>query len=319
MIKGHGDDLYRYEGIKANFSSNVYAATDNQALMQYLASVLVERSASYPEPEPYTLQARLAEYHGLRPENILVTNGATEAIYLIAHSLAGRQVSIAEPTFSEYRSATELYQSPIVSGASIRWMCNPNNPTGQARAEELAEGEELLIVDRSYEYFCRKALPSLLLDGRHIYIYSLTKRYRMPGLRLGYIVASDELIALIAAMRQPWSVNALAIEAGLWLVQNRFPESIDRQRMWAESDALYHRLSSLPGIEIEPTDTHFMLLRTPIEASVLKERLALDYAILVRDASNFEGLSPYHIRIASQGQAADERLVIALSDIMAQA
>lgn len=318
MIRGHGDDLYRYVGIKANFSSNVYGSTDNSALMQHLAKVLVGCSASYPEPEPYTLQARLAEYYGLSPENFLVTNGATEAIYLIAHSLEGKAVSIVEPTFSEYRSASELYHTPIEEEASIRWMCNPNNPTGQAVEEVLNPGEELLIVDRSYEYFCRKALPSLHLDKHHIYIYSLTKRYRMPGLRLGYIVAAPELISRIAAMRQPWSVNALAIEAGLWLVQNGFPQSIDRQRMWAESAYLYERLSAIPGVVIEPTDTHFMLVQTGIESSVLKERLAQSYGILVRDASNFEGLSPYHIRIASQGQEADDLLVSALSDIMTQ-
>lgn len=315
MISGHGDDLYKYEGIRLNFSSNVYAHTDNEGLLRYLELGVRAMLGSYPEPEPYRLQKELAAYHGVEPECVLVTNGATEAIYLIAHLLEGESVSIAEPTFSEYRSACEMYQVDIQEDAPHRWICNPNNPTGQVQSEDsLPKG--VLVVDRSYEYFCRKYLPKLSIDDRHIYIYSLTKRYKIPGLRIGYIVTSRGLAERMRALRQPWSVNALAIDAGLWIARNQFPETIDRERLWAETDELSQSLQSLPSVRVEPTDTHFLLVQTPIEASVLKERLALEYGILIRDASNFEGLSPYHIRIASQGKEENEALLVALSAIL---
>lgn len=316
MIGGHGDDLYKYEGIKANFSSNVYCDTDNEELIQHLARVVAEKAASYPEPEPYSLQAELAQSHGVSPDCVLVTNGATEAIYLVAHTLAGQPVSISEPTFSEYRAASLLYSSPIHTVSPIRWLCNPNNPNGQVQSEELLSHEKLLIVDRSYEYFSRKSLPNLILDSRHIYIYSLTKRYRIPGIRLGYLIASPCLIQQIAEKRQPWSVNAIAIEAGLWITKNKFPQSIDRVRLWDECDKLIEALRSIKGIEVVPSDTHFVLLRTPILASELKEILAREYKLLVRDASNFEGLSPYHIRIATQGTEDNKSLLNALAVIL---
>ena len=91
MINGHGDDLYKYKHIVANFSSNVHQNTDNTSLIEYLREVLPICTASYPEPEPYTLQQLLAEYHNVSPDCVVVTNGATEAIYLIAHLFSLRK------------------------------------------------------------------------------------------------------------------------------------------------------------------------------------------------------------------------------------
>lgn len=315
MINGHGDDLYRYEGIKANFSSNVYAEADNARLIQHLQGYLSTASASYPEPEAYSLQTLLALHHGVPKEAVLVTNGATEAIYLIAHLFAGQEVSISEPTFSEYLSASLLYGANIIDYAPIRWLCSPNNPTGRVQSEDWPD-VETLIVDRSYEYFCRKPLPPLQLDDKHIYIHSLTKRYRIPGLRLGYIISSPSLVDRLRQLRQPWSVNALAIEAGRWVVQNAFPETIDRPFLWSETDRLASELRLIEGIELEDSDTHFMLLSTPLPASLLKERLAQEYKLLIRDASNFLGLSSQHIRIATQSPQSNALLLSALRTLI---
>lgn len=312
MISGHGDDQYRYGHIVANFSSNVYQATDNTSLMKYLGEVLVRCSQAYPEPEPYSLQSLLAAYHHVAPEQVIVTNGATEAIYLIAHLFAGQEVSIKEPTFSEYRSASLLYKSPINVDADILWLCNPNNPTGQVLSEDYKG--KTLIIDRSYEYYTSKPLPPLLLDDHHIYIYSLTKRYKIPGLRIGYILASHAIATKLRELRQPWSVNALAIEAGLWIVRQGFPETIDRSQLWAEAARLKEVLEGIQGVCVTHTDTHFMLLTTPIPSAILKEELALNHGILIRDASNFCGLSPYHIRIATQERSLNDLLIATLKD-----
>lgn len=314
MIEGHGDDLYKYEGIRANFSSNVFALTDNSALIRYLQDCLPTFVQSYPEPEPYSLEGMIEKYYNLPQGSVMVTNGATEAIYLIAQYLSGSKVSIAEPTFSEYRSACQIFGCDIVEEANIRWLCNPNNPTGLALAEE-PEEYDLLVVDRSYEYFSRVALPVLELDSKHLYIYSLTKRYKIPGLRLGYIVASPELLLEIRRLRQPWSVNAMAIEAGKWIVENGFPEMLDRSDLWSNTDFLREALSHIKSIEVFSTDTHFMLIKTPLLANEVKEYLAREYGILLRDASNFIGLSPYHLRIATQNSEANALLICALSTL----
>lgn len=316
MTHNHGDDLYRYDNIIANFSSNVYSGANNQALIKHLQSYIAIGSSSYPEPEPYTLQKELAEYYGISPDCVLVTNGATEAIYLVAHLLEGEHVSIQEPTFSEYRMASQIYKCNICDNAPIKWICNPNNPTGLLNREISKIEKELLIEDRSYEYFCREGMPPPEIIDSHIYIYSLTKRYRIPGIRLGYIITSEKLASRLRKLRQPWSVNAIAIEAGLWIVRHRFPNTIERDTLFVEADRLAKELSKIDGVEVYETDTHFMLLRTPMLSSELKDLLAMKYQILIRDASNFPTLSPYHIRLATQSTTENNLLLDALRNIL---
>ena len=80
MIKGHGDDAYGYQGIRSDFSSNIcMPAHRHKALMAHLAGH-PELIGHYPEPEAWTLEALLAERHGIDPQCVIVTNGATDAI-----------------------------------------------------------------------------------------------------------------------------------------------------------------------------------------------------------------------------------------------
>ena len=84
MIEGHGDDLYKYgKKIVSNFSSNVYNRIDHSELYQRLNERL-STICSYPEPMPYSLESEIARRYSLTPRQVCVTNGATEAIYLIA-------------------------------------------------------------------------------------------------------------------------------------------------------------------------------------------------------------------------------------------
>lgn len=322
MIYGHGDDLHLYPNIEANFSSNVYADTCNVDLFGHLAQVMPAILGSYPEPEPLTLQSELARYHGLVSDQVLVTNGATEAIYLVAQLTRGQNSHVVQPTFSEYVDAAKLFSHHFVpiESADVIWCCNPNNPTGQL-CDELALSAQanLLIVDRSYQYFSRVELPLVTSERleaeRIVYIHSLTKRYRIPGLRLGYIIAPVWIIQQLRTLRQPWSVNAMAIEAGRWIVRHGMPDMIDRPSLWREVDRLSKHLSQMEGYTTEPTVTHFMLMRTPYLASELKQVLAEEFGLLVRDASNFPALSPFHIRIATQTPHANDRLIEALNQI----
>lgn len=321
MIHGHGDDLHRYADIRVNFSSNVYAAADHSALLLHLSRHLERIASSYPEPEPISLQRALAQELGYHEEQILVTSGATEGIYLIAHATSGSKTHIIEPTFSEYRDACLLYQHALVDKdeADTVWLCSPNNPTGQIIDNLLGQRHTpcLEVIDRSYQYFCRKPItrpsPQEIEQGNRLYIHSLTKQYRIPGLRLGYVVGPTKWISRLKALRQPWSVNALALEAGTWIVQHHLPETIERPQLWAEADRLQSELQALSGYEVTPSDTHFFLIKTPHRAHLLKEYLAHEHKLLIRDASNFEGLSPYHIRIATQAPRDNDALLSALS------
>jgi len=329
MIDGHGDDRYRYGSIRADFSSNVPGGVDRTGLYRHLAGRL-ELVGRYPEPEPYTLEKALAEQHGLRPEEVMATNGATEAIYLTAHLAAGARTAIAQPTFAEYGDACRLHGHRIIpisdpyevpQGCDTCWCCNPNNPTGRTwDRERLLEtvdrrSEVLFVIDQSYENFTQRPVLSAreAADRPNVVLFhSLTKHFAIPGLRLGYLTAGNALCERLRRLRMPWSVNALAIEAGLYLLQNGI-EAPALAFMQAEARRIARALEATGNFETEPSDTHFFLARLRCgTAAGLKERLAREEGILIRDASNFETLSPGHLRIAAQTPAENDLLIQAI-------
>lgn len=336
MIEGHGDDLHHYQGVAIcyNFSSNVPTIIDHTALYRYLSEQL-PLITSYPEPSPRSLEVSLAEQLGITAEEVMVTNGATEAIYLVAHSLAGKHSAIFSPSFSEYADAAQLYHHTLSTfcqwpdtpqGAQVIWCGNPNNPTGQViPKKELIEyiqkhPEQVFIFDQSYASFSPKEVLSAreaLSLGNVILVQSLTKSFAIPGLRLGYLVSNATTLEGIRALSHPWSVNTLAIEAGKWLLRNQaLYEGIEAQLL-ESSRTLRAKLSAFPWLSIVPTDTHFFIFHfevSGITSADLKEWLARERGILVRDATNMGALGIACIRVASQGEEADQALVDALRD-----
>lgn len=326
MIEGHGDDAYKYKAIKINFSSNVYNHVDHSGLYQYLSRQM-ESIRTYPEPEPYSLEKVLAERFRLSSEEVCVTNGATEAIYLIAQTFRSQISAILMPTFSEYADACRLHGHKVVpiynlnrlpDRGKLIWLCNPNNPTGEVREKEALTAcikqnpQRIFIIDQSYEFFTQKALLTAREAAEFpnvILLHSMTKRFAVPGLRLGYITACKELLHEIRTQRMPWSVNQLAIEAGHYLLSSSQCD-IDISLLLKEKERLVQYLLSIGGMEIWPSDTHYMLVQLRMgKAAALKEYLATEQGILIRDASNFEGLNEHFFRIATQTPEENDKLV----------
>lgn len=341
MINGHGDDAFHFgRPMVANFSSNVYSHVDLEPLKAHLRQRL-DVIGHYPEPEPYTLERALAGQLGIDAASVCVTNGATEAIYLTAHAFQDAHSTILGPTFSEYADACRLYGSEPGAGwypasehffasetdtrgalQAMIWLCNPNNPTGGIIPKEqlmkaIEENPEtVFVIDQSYGFFTKEPLLSAAEAVRYpnvIQLHSMTKRYALPGLRLGYVTANPTLIERIRAVRMPWSVNALAIEAGLYLCEHPETGPIDLEALLAETQRLRKALNAIPGLTAEPTQTHFFLCHLQKgRAADLKRCLAEKQGILIRDASNFEGLDAGHFRIATQTPEENDLLAAAI-------
>ena len=232
-----------------------------------------------------------------------------------AGGISGREHFSASGT--KYQSEAER---------ALVWLCNPNNPTGQViPKKELIEAigenpETIFVIDQSYGFFTQESLLSAAEAVRYpnvLQLHSMTKRYAMPGLRLGYVTGQPRLIEKIRTVRMPWSVNALAIEAGRYLTEHPDTAPIDLPALLAETRRLRNQLNKIPGLTAEPTKTHFFLCRIAQgHAADLKQRLAEDYGLLIRDASNFEGLDEHCFRIATQTQEENDQLVEAIQSIL---
>lgn len=332
MIKGHGDDTYKYPNIQLNFSSNVYTHFDHTGLFRYLAERL-DKVASYPEPVPESLEKELAKTMGIMAENVCVTNGATEAIYLTAQTFRRNKTAILMPTFSEYADACRLHEHTVCSIYSLSqipqhvqmvWLCNPSNPLGTVLSKDdliqifTDHPKVLFVVDASYANFTEIAVisPKEAAEAPNVLmVHSMTKKFSIPGLRLGYMTGNESLINQIRLQRMPWSVNQVAIDAGHYVLRHPKDFMFDLHALMQERQRVAQLLSRLGCIEVWPSDTHILLckLRTG-RAAALKGFLATERGILIRDASNFEGLGPEFFRIAIQTPEENNRLIKAIEE-----
>ena len=346
MIHGHGDDVFRYDDIRINFSSNVYTHFDHRALYAHLAECM-KLLAHYPAPAPECLERRLAETLGLDTSEVMATAGATEAIYLVAQAYRRSRSVIVQPTFSEYADACRVHEHRLSYvyphqfsgsadagdawlpvGCEMVWMCCPNNPTGQVwpQSELLrlvaAHPTTLFVLDASYAPFTAEPLvtpregvemPNLLM------LHSITKEYGLPGLRLGYVTADAALLETLRRMRMPWSVNPLAQEAGLWLTDHRDAYRLPLDELMQERERMSVELRRRGVIEVWPSESHMLLCRLRMgRAAHLKDYLATHHGLLIRDASNFEGLDDGYFRIAVQTAEEDDELIKAIDEWMQQ-
>lgn len=336
MIEGHGDDLYRYDSlVRMNFSSNIYQHADLTALREYLASRF-DVVANYPEPQPRSLERQIALMEGISPECVLVTNGAVEAIYLIAQLFHGSASIIPQPTFSEYADACRIH-GHIVSNENtddvtqmprdrVYWICNPNNPSGNVLMKGFMDylvrrsPRYTFVVDQSYEAYTREPLlkaremngvPNLLL------LHSFSKTYGVPGLRLGYITGHPNTIQLLRSLRHPWAVSSLAIEAGLFLLRQGEPAVPNLEAYLIETERLRGNLRQIAGLRVFETKTNYMLCELEdVSATELKRHLVHDHGILIRDCTNFQGLSNHFFRVAAQRSEENDALVAAIGNYL---
>lgn len=317
MIHGHGDDLYRSGAeVKANFSTNVWYEADTAPLCRFLT----ERMSGifhYPEPDAGSFRRAAAEYHGVQPANILAGNGATELFYIVAHAFAGGTTLLPVPSFTEYEDACNLYDHNVQfltdtdihslpADANLMFICNPNNPDGRIWSLEDIRTlldrypDMVLVIDESFIHFApgaSTAIPLLSEYTNLLIIRSMTKCYAIPGLRLGYMLGDEALIEFIAGFGQPWSVNALAIEAGKYLFRHGESSLPDAARLLRRQQQFSRRVAVIPGFRPLPSQTSFFLTETDYDSTDLKHRLLENHGILIRDASNFRGLNNHYFRV----------------------
>lgn len=332
MIDGHGDDIFRFgDKIKINFSTNIPQSVNHSGLLTHLAKAGAVFK-NYPEPEPGSVEQKLAIFHDVDAENVIVTNGATEAIYLLAHAYREGKSAIIIPTFREYQDACLVYKQPmqfitsideIEDSHSMVWLCNPNNPTGQVYDRERLltafdnHRSTVFIVDQAYAAYSVKdvlSIADIMIRDNVVILHSLTKQFVVPGLRIGYAIGPAKILNRLRSLRMPWSVNSIAIESAHYLLDNSSSYFFDAMSLHNQANILCDEMRGL-GMVVNDTDCNFLLARlTYGTAAQLKSWLIEHYGILIRDASNFEGLTARYIRVAAQTSQENSTLIKALKE-----
>jgi histidinol-phosphate aminotransferase len=312
-----------------------------------------EAISHYPDSGACHLRYALAEKLGIKAENIIVGNGSTELIRLAALAYFGQgdKVLIVEPTFGEYQVACQIAGASLIkqrlspenafqlnldetSGLIKRhrpkgvFICNPNNPTGrylsQADFKKIldASGDSLVALDEAYISFVDNAWFSLDFVSHSslrakrsnlLVLRSMTKDYAMAGLRLGYGVAGEEIIATLGRICPPWNVNALAQKAGIIAIREE--EYLKRCQIELREAKKYlvAELSRF-GLPPLPSEANFFLVEVG-DASGFRHEL-LKRKMLVRDCTSF-GL-PHYVRIAPRTLPECQSLVDAVRELVAR-
>lgn len=291
------------------------------------------RDVRYPDEGP--ARAAVAARHGRPAEEVLLTNGACDAFWLLAGALRPARAACVHPSFTEPDAALRAAGAcvAVVPRERERWtfdpgaipndaevvvLGNPNNPTGTLTPREtvraLVRPGRLVVVDESFVDFAeRESLAGEGLPGL-VVVRSLTKLWALPGVRAGYLLGPADLVAALTAARQPWSVNAVACAAIAACAGEVETASAVAREVAALRDSLLARLRSLPGLRAWPSAANFVLCRVPDGPSVVAS--LRDLGVAVRPAGSFPGLDDDFIRVAVRDAAACDTLVDGLAEAL---
>ncbi|HSV32053.1 MAG TPA: aminotransferase class I/II-fold pyridoxal phosphate-dependent enzyme [Atribacteraceae bacterium] len=330
-----------------DFSANINPWGPPEALGEAWSG-LFRYVSVYPPLDQSYCRLAIARLTGLSPETILPTNGAMQAIALLARRLPMGSYQILEPLFTEYNRTFSLEGKRIVHRIlfpqeaettmggiflekDLRGLIlgNPGNPTGASYSlpfleeviEQCRKKGTLLVVDEAFQDFMeeRTSLAQRTGDLPGLFVVrSLTKFYSLAGLRGGYLVAHPDAVRKLEAHLEPWSINAVLSRA-LWILadtelgpfRRRTHENLCREKKYFLDSFLRWDKT----VTLFPSETNFFLAKAHLPSSDLPDLLA-DQGILVRSAADFWGLDRQFFRFAVKTHPENQLLVKALGECL---
>ena len=235
-MKDYHPPLGDRSGIRLDFNENTFACS--AAVLDALGRVSRAELTMYPEREHVE---RIAASHlGLKPAQVLLTNGVDEAIHVLCQTYLGPgdEMLLPVPTYSMYAvyasgtdaSLVEVPAGPgfsfpleallarITPATKLIAIANPNSPTGQAVSREdilrivAAAPHAIVLVDEAYFHFHGHTVMDLIGTVPNLIVArTFSKAYGLAGLRLGLLAASEEQMQWLRRVISPYSVNSLAL------------------------------------------------------------------------------------------------------------
>ena len=344
MIKKfeHGGNVYDLKGKLSDWldmSANINPLGLSEAVKTAIASN-IDGLVHYPDPEARELKSAISARYKVDYNNIITLNGAAEFFYLFFNTIRPKRVLIVVPSFSEYERAA------LAAGCEVKYfvtiaednfdidfellskaidndkidcvvLANPNNPTGNLINSEnlskLLKTNVFVMVDESFIDFVGDdfSVRALCLENKNLIIaQSLTKFFAIPGLRLGFAIADDELVKRLELCKDVWNVNYLAQKAGVAALSDE--EYILRTQNWIinEKKIIVTRLKMIVDVKFFWPTVNFVLIKfenNEVANDIIK--LLKNNKILVRSCANFRGLDGSYIRMAIRQREENDRVI----------
>jgi threonine-phosphate decarboxylase len=280
-----------------------------------------ERVVHYPDRESTGLRALLAETWSVAEDQLMLGNGATELIFFAARMFGSGPVTLALPVFMEFHRAfnqavpAQLDDPSTWRRTGVLVLTRPANPTGRSLSldtieKHLACSSGPVLIDESFLEYSGLPSAATLLNRypQLLVLRSLTKFYALPGARIGALIGDAATLRRWKLCREPWQVSVFAEEAALAAVSDTAHASRSRAFMETERTWLLQQVRLIPGAEAMESDANFLYVRLAYAAAALAQHL-LAHKILIRNCTEWPGLSGEAIRIAVRRRDENERLL----------
>jgi histidinol-phosphate aminotransferase len=301
----------------------------------------------YPDRGAVELRAALGAFHHTDPARVFCANGSNEVLQclLLAYGGTGRTVAVFEPTYALHRHIASLTATEVVTGwrgadhrldldvvdrvlaesqPIVTFLCSPNNPTGRAEpldvvAHVLERAPGLVVVDEAYGQFAPWSALELTGTGpgaqRLVVVRTFSKTWSMAACRLGYLVASPDVVAACDAVVLPYHLDAVTQTAGRLALRHVGAMEERVARIKEERGRIAAALGELP-VESWPSDANFILFRPTNRAASGVWADLLGASVLVRDCSTWPGLDNC-LRVTVGTPEENERFLKALRGALA--
>ncbi len=285
------------------FDGNVAPAPPASARPAAIAAALADVN-EYDRGRYEPLRAAIAARHGLAIDQVALGAGSDEFIVLVARVFAagGTIATVPSTSYSMYRFAASMAGARIVDDpatADLVFVCRPNNPTGELPDVPTVAGQ--VVIDEAYaDYAGVDALDRI--DEGAIILRTFSKAFGLAGARVGYALASPELIAVLSSRQAPLSVSSLS--AALAMAALASPPDVGPQI--AERERMAVRLGEL-GLTPVPSYTNFLYV--PMDDPQRIVDAMLPYGIVLRA---FTG----GLRISVRDEVDDDQLLDALATVL---
>jgi len=298
----------------------------------------------YPDRAASGLRRRLADLHGVRPEQVFVANGSNEVlqVLLLTYGGPGRTAAVFEPTYALHSHIARLTGTAVATGErdadhavdpaevervlaearpEVTFLCSPNNPTGGVESAAsvsatlgLAPG--LVVVDEAYSQFAPWSAMDLVDEAVPLVVTrTFSKTWSMAAARLGYLVGPSWVVAELDKVVLPYHLDAFKQIAGTLALDHVDEMERRASHLVEERGRIEAGLGELP-CRVWPSQANFVLFRPESVAGADVWRALLDRGVLVRDCSSWPRLDGC-LRVTVGTPAENDRFLAALTEVLA--
>lgn len=292
----------------------------------------------YPDDSYSELKKEINNYVGYEPKNITVGNGSSELLDLCVKTFVDKDETILslDPTFSMYSIYAQVFSAKYIGAKAeedfklnvdsiikdikennpkLVILCNPNNPTGSILTKEevikiVKSTDALIALDEAYMEFGDESLIDEVMDYDNLLIVkTVSKAFSLAGIRMGYIVANEDIITSIEKVRAPYNLNSLSTYIATEALRQKERMFDYIKKIKEQREKIYNALVDL-GVKVYKSSANFIFFKSDIDD--LQKKL-VEKDVLIR---KFSGKLDGYYRVSIGTKEQNEKFLEAFKEVI---